>query len=185
VLIPLDDSRNAILSFGSIGNGASWTGDAKGATLSSGFEPGGAPGVEGNLAKDKPGGSSTYAIRWGVSPLALASAVNRANPAIPSTAKLPKMLKITMLYGTGSLPFNPGDFANSYATNLWGKNEGARRYINPGPELMNAKLNVAVNGSEGKTNGYVLKTMYELRLVDQFDDDFNGITCKVFEFEAI
>lgn len=81
VLIALDDSENAILSFGQIGNGVGWFKDQGEPSISAGFlnsqgfpEGNSIPAVLSSLAANRRGRSS-YAVNWNLDPVTLAKSV--------------------------------------------------------------------------------------------------------------
>jgi hypothetical protein len=187
VLLPLDDSQNAVLSFGSIGDGSQWhtTGDAK---LSSGFAPldnaarasDSTPAVEAVLSKDR----SRYTIDWDLDPVTLAGAIGRTNQAIAATANLPRTLIVAVLYDMDLIPFMKDDFAVNYADNLWSKNENDRIYITPGSAFAGNTLAVQLNGLAERKYIYSLKHLYKLTLSNDAELNTNlGVGCTMLEFE--
>jgi len=116
VLIALDESQNAILSFGYVKPGARWRGAEVGAKLSSGFQPlndnarGGAstPRSSVSLAKEDRG-LSKYEIDWDLDPDTLPRAIDRKNVNLASTAKLPTTLKVLIFDDANDLPFSPNN----------------------------------------------------------------------------
>src|SRR5204863_4512959 len=64
-------------------------------------------------------GTSEYAIWWGLDSADLAGAIHRLNRNLPSTAKLPNVLKLAVFYDIGTLPFRRNNFASTYAQSLW------------------------------------------------------------------
>ncbi len=114
MLLALDASANAILSFGSIGQDAEWASaeeedDRK--AISAGFvesrhkRRGNTwPQVKSGPAAPKPGEASTYEIDWDLDPGILANVTDRRNPAIAPTAKFPKLLRIAIFHEGLFLP---------------------------------------------------------------------------------
>lgn len=190
VLIPLDESQNAILSFGQIDTDISWANEtAGGKSLSAGFlgsrgfQVGNStPSVTTQLAT-RANRMSNYLISWDLDSATLKTAIDRKNADIQPTAKLPAILKVVIFYDVTMLPFQKNNFSVPYAINLWKHNENFRQYVPMGPELMNAKFMLEVNGVRQTNNGYVLKRMYKVNLLDEYDEDIET-ACTVLEFEA-
>jgi len=190
VLIPLDESQNAILSFGQIAPDVSWSNETAGdKALSSGFlgsrgfQVGNStPSVTPNLAK-RANGVSNYLISWDLDSATLKTAIDRKNSDIQPTAKLPAVLKVVIFYDVTMLPFQKNNFSVPYAINLWKGNESFRQYVPMGAELKDAKFALEVNGVRQNNNGYVLKRIYKVNLLDEFDDDIET-GCTILEFEA-
>jgi hypothetical protein len=191
VLIPLDESQNAILSFGEIGTGASWYESGDGASISAGFATSShrgartgnsTPKVTAGLAPSRDFGMSNYAIDWDLDPATLANAIDRKNMAILPTAKLPGILKVAIFYDVRVLPFQQNNFSLPYA-NLWNHNDWARKYITLGQDLENMMFTIEVNGFPEKKYSYTLKRMYKLSLTDNADDEVDT-GCTILEFEA-
>lgn len=192
VLIPLDDAQNAVLSFGRIGSGVSWYKRDQATALSAGFDTtrfrkkartgDSIPYVSTNLSPTA-GGTSTYVIDWDLDPATLANSIDRRNTNVPSTAKLPDVLKIAIFYDIETLPFREGDFANSFATNLWARSDYLTQEIDLKSALKAVELSLAVNGSQEPTYKYRLKRIYRQRMVDQYDDEI-GTRCTILEFET-
>ena len=187
VLIALDDSENAILSFGQIGADADWFNDEGPPSISAGFlngqgfpEGNSIPFVLSQLAA-KRRGKSSYAVNWNLDPVTLAKSLNRRNPDIPPTAKLPQTLKVAIFYDVDRLPFALNNFAVPYAVNLWRNNQNTRHTIPLSRKLRNSFFTLEVNGV--RRSKYALKRMYRLDLIDEYDDEI-GTACTLFEFEA-
>ncbi len=190
VLMPLDESYNTILSFGNLRDGISWYGTGDKKNISHGFPLNhdarsgySDPRGTAELVDDPSRGPSTYSISWDLDPVTLANAVDQTNPAVLATANLPQTLDITVIHSIGTLPFRQNNFALSSATNLWRKNEWARKEITPAKDFSGAVFTIEVNGFREKTYLYALRKIYDLNLLDQFDDDFET-ACTVFEFES-
>jgi len=193
VLIPLDDSQNAILSFGQIGSGVSWYQRGEATAPSAGFKtsslqkeprPGESiPHASTNLAPTG-GGVSTYSIDWSLDPATLANSIDRVNPNVSSTAKLPRVLMIAIFYNIRTLPFREADFATTYATNLWTGGDYDKRNIDFKSAMTDVELSLAVNGAQVPIYRYTLKKIYEKHVVDQYDDEI-GTRCTMLEFEAV
>jgi hypothetical protein len=187
VLIALDTSANAILSFGAIGARTSWQENRDRASLSAGFatsqgmRPGNStPHVTADLAAN---GASTYVVDWDLDPITLANAVDRRNEAIPPTAKLPPTLKVVIFYDMGLLPFRQNNFALPYAS-VWRHNDGNRQYIQFGQkDFSNMTFGMEVNGFPEMKYRYSLNRVYKLTLTNDSDDEFDT-GCTVFEFES-
>lgn len=191
VLIPLDDAQNAILSFGQIGSGVSWHKHDQPTALSAGFdttrfrkkarEGNSIPYASANLSPTA-GGTSTYIIDWDLDPATLANSTDRMNSAVPSTAKLPDVLKIAIFYDMRTLPFREGNLATSYAMNLWTGGGYLVQDIDLKGAVKDVEVSVAVNGSQTPTYRYKLKRVYAQKIVDQYDDEI-GTRCTILEFE--
>jgi hypothetical protein len=191
VLIPLDDSQNAILSFGQIDTDTSWYEDRGMSSISAGFVKSldrrtqvgnSTPMVTTRLATNPNRGISNYAIDWDLDPATLSNVIDRKNTAIQPTAKLPRILKVAILYDVRVLPFQRNNFALPYA-NLWNHEKGTYKYVATGEALRNAMLTIEVNGFRETKYRYVLKRVYELTLIDDSDDDIDA-GCTLLEFEA-
>jgi len=190
VLIPLDESQNAILSFGHI-SGSEWYEDRGGSSLSDGFllDEGSRSGnstvhVAANLAGSPKRGISNYSIYWDLDPSTLANAYDRKNTAIAPMAKLPRILKVAIFYDVKVLPFQQKNFSFPYAVNIWNRNERSRKYLAIRNYISNAMFMIEVNGLQQTKYRYVLKRMYKLDLMDQDDDEIET-GCTVLEFEAV
>jgi hypothetical protein len=189
VLISLDESQNAILSFGEIGGGVSWFKNQGKPSLSAGFLDGrglpvgnSTPSVTTHLAKSGRRSFSTYRVHWELDPTTLAKSIDRTNAQIPPTAKLPRILKIAILHNVKMLPFPQNDFAVSYATNLW-RDVGVNRHNTSfRRELKNAIVSLEVNGV--REINYLLRRMYRLELMNEYDHEFET-SCTLLEFEAM
>jgi hypothetical protein len=186
-LIPLDESQNAILSFGEIGSETTWYDDHAGAMISGGFtlSPGrrkgvSTPHVTTDLTEDGDLGTSNYSIDWYLDPATLVNAIDKRNTAIASTAKLHGTLKVAILYDTKVLPFQQNNFGVPYAE-LWGADPN-REYLALGRNFENVTLTVEVNGF--RELKYRLKGMYQPGLTDEYDDKIDT-GCTILEFEAI
>ncbi|MDX6614850.1 MAG: hypothetical protein QOD75_4036 [Blastocatellia bacterium] len=191
VLIPLDESQNAILSFGYIANETSWYKDQGEPPLSAGFptrlDPGArdgnsTPRVSTNLAAKPDRGMSNYAINWTLDSATLWNAIDRKNTEVRPTAKLPTILKVAIFYDVSVLPFQKNNFGLPYA-DLWGHNTAINREVAIGQDLKNSAITIEVNGFRETRYSYVLKKMYKLRVIDEYDDDIDT-NCTVLEFEA-
>lgn len=187
VLIALDDSENAILSFGQIHNDIGWFKNQGEPSISAGFLDSrgfqvgnSSPSVSSKLAANQRG-TSSYAVNWELDPVTLAKSLNRKNPAIPPTAKLPQTLKVAILYEVNRLPFPLNNFAVPYAINLWRNIEITRQKIPLGRELRNSSFTLEVNGVRRPTYG--LKRMYRVELIDERENDIET-SCMLLEFEA-
>jgi hypothetical protein len=126
---------------------------------------------------------SNYAVGWDLDPATLPRSLSRKNPGIAPTAKLPQVLKIAIFYDVNTLPFQRNNFGVPYAVNLWRHNENLRRNIATGRDLKNATFSIEVNGVRKAKYVYLLKRMYDLDLVDEYDDEIET-SCKVLEFQA-
>ena len=120
-------------------------------------------------------------MQWYLDPTTLAKSINRRNPHIAATAKLPRILKIAILYDVKTLPFQHNNFAVPLATNLWRHVGTNRQEISIGPETRNVVVGLEVNGV--RQTRYVLTKMYRLDLMDENDDEFET-SCTLIELEA-
>jgi hypothetical protein len=196
VLIPLDESKNAIMSFGDLGSAPDWSDDRGDALLSAGFS---LPFMEGvrtgdtwpqssaELSPKQGHGMSHYAIDWALDPVTLANATDRRRADVPSTGKLPRVLRVVILYGNPTkggekqtLPFRKNNFAVTSAVNLWSSGPGKQSRV---PELRDVSLTIQVNGLREGTYRYRLNRIYGVGLTDEYDDD-EDIGCTILEFEA-
>jgi hypothetical protein len=186
VVIPLDESQNAVLSFGEIGKETTWAKNRKGALISAGF-------VMSNEKERRKGnsspavtaedgdGTSNYKIDWSLDPATLARAMDKRNTAIAATAKLPSVLKVAIFYDAKMLPFEQNNFGVPEAR-IWDNFENERKYVTPGRDFENVTLELEVNGLR-KLN-YSFKRMYKLRPLDEYDDEIDT-SCSILEFEAM
>jgi hypothetical protein len=191
VLMALDASANAILSFGMLGKDAEWTSEAEGENktpASAGFveaqhrRPGNStPRVTIGPAAPAPGDGSTYEIDWDLDPGTLAGVIDRRNPTIAPTAKFPKVFRIAILHDGLLLPFEKNNFGVP-AEELW-KNDFRRTKIDFKPEdVSDMKLSMTVNGFDDMRSDYALKRVHD---VDLNTDDYDVDTkCTILEFEA-
>lgn len=195
VLMPLDDAQNAILSFGDVGSKVNWYDDRpppKGTPqrlLAAGFAKtndkgtrrgGLTPSVTIKLASDRGQSESSYVIDWTIEPGALAAAVDRANDAIVTTAKLPTTLKLAVFYDIGILPFQRNHFGAPQAA-LWDE-ELAGEGIAFDSDLKDTHLIVKINGLAERERRYRLKKMYSLGLSDKLGVKVDT-ACTLLEFE--
>jgi len=197
VLIPLDESFNTILSFGMIPDDDElwrWKGEEKKTQLiSAGFAPGfsearrgySTPSVNTKLEDARNEGMSLYSIGWSLDPVTLAASVDRMNPSIMPTAKLPSLLKIAVIKNFDSLPFERNNFAKTAAENLWQSQDTDRKNVRFGTHFSEMTLSFEVNGFPEKKYNYVLKDMYKPDLMDDFDDEIENLECMIFEFELV
>jgi len=186
VVIPLDESQNAVLSFGEIGKETTWSKNREGALISAGFvmsrdnerrKGNSTPAVTAEDGDD----TSKYTIDWALDPATLAYAVDKRNAAIATTAKLPSVLKIAIFYDAKVLPFQKNNFGVPEAR-IWDDSEDDRKYVTPERDFENATLMVEVNGLRKLNYGF--KRMYKLRPFDEYDDEVDT-SCTILEFEAM
>ena len=189
VLMPLDESPNAILSFGEIGTGVQWHRKRPNSAAPAGFAALDNTARTGNStphvrAELKPGknGASTYTVAWTLDPVTLANAIDRVNTAIAPTARLPRRFKIALLSEVVDLPFEQNSFGQSFAVNLWDDSEWQRRDIVVGDAFTGMTLTVEANGVADARRSYAFKTMYRRDLVDDTEDEF-AVACTILEFE--
>ncbi|MET4233941.1 hypothetical protein ACVWXN_010173 [Bradyrhizobium sp. i1.4.4] len=130
-----------------------------------------------------PGTEFTYAISWDLDPSTLAGVVDRRNPEIAPTAKLPKVFKIAILNGGLLLPFQKFNFAVPEVS-LWGKYQDsavAKDDFMP-DDVSNMKITLVVNGYDDMRYEYILK---RVSTIDLSNDDIDVDTdCTMLEFEA-
>lgn len=188
VLISLDESQNAILSFGEIDRAVEWSNNEGNRAISAGFlgnngfaVGNSTPALVSHLAKSPRRGMSRYAVHWNLDPTTLAKSIDRRNPDVPSTAKLPRILQVAILHSTTMLPFPLNNFAVPSATNLWTPVGVGREKVAFGQDLKNAIFAIKVNGF--RQINYVLKRMFKVDLMDEYDDEFDT-SCTLLEFEA-
>jgi flagellar biosynthesis GTPase FlhF len=190
VLMALDASANAILSFGRIGKDAEWAPGSSGLDnkkVSAGFIEAESkrygnswPRVTMGPAAPKPGDPSTYEIEWDLDPSTLAGVIDRRNPAIPPTAKFPKIFRIAILYDGIKLPFEKNNFG-SPALEYWRTNDSEEQISFKPEDISDMKLSMIVNGFDDMHSDYVLKRVYKVVLdTDDYDVDTQ---CTMLEFE--
>ena len=190
VLIPLDDSLNAILSLGQIDRKVDWYLSGQANALSAGFatsslrkkprQGSSIPHVSTKLAPTASGASS-YTINWALDPTTLANSIDRMNAAVPSTAKLPRVLKIAVFYDMQILPFKEGDFANTAAENLW--TSSGQKDVVFNDTVRDVELVLSSNGSPEPAYKYTLKKIYRKELLNQNEDEIRT-RCTLLEFHA-
>jgi len=189
VLMPLDDSQNAILSFGEIGPGVSWHPSSEAASLSAGFR-------NSRLAKPLRSGSSvpeaseelaavrtktsSYQISWNLDPSTLANSIDRMNAGVASTAKMPSKLKVAIFYDMRALPFAEGNFGTTYAVNLWSNRSIRDEKVDFSKTIDGFELSLTVNGA--KLPAYRLTSIVRRSLSDAYDDEIST-RCTILEFE--
>ena len=190
-LISLDDSHNAVLSFGGIYGEPRWYGAKSKVVLSAGFAPvtsGTRPGRSSPHVEIVPAvGSdsvSRYTIDWDLDPVTLANAIDRGNPSIQTTANPPRILKIALVYEFLELPFDQNNFAAQRTANLWDDWSG-HESKQSGAKPLNIELTLVVNGFVDIKFEYVLKRAYARTLITESstrEDEFDA-GCTVLEFE--
>jgi hypothetical protein len=193
VLMPLDESRNAVLSFGRVEPEVTWYDGGEPFALSSGSTTSKLqkearsgktiPSASTTLGKSKTD-ESKYCISWDLDPLTLANSVDRINSAILPTAKLPELFKIALFYEIRTLPFREGDFANSLAVSLW----TAESYLIDPIDIKkrsfkDMRITIRVNGNQ-KPRCYSLKRIYGQRIEDQYSDSIDT-QCVILDFEML
>jgi len=184
VLIPLDDSQNAILSFGWIDPQVSWhAGNTS--TLSAGFI-GSGPARRGSsvpYASEDLFSSRTkiptYSVNWSLDPTTLANSIDKMNSAVLTTAKMPGTLRVAIFYDMRTLPFSKGNFGTTYAANLWDK-PGAHEDRVDIRKVQGFELSLTANGM--RLPAYRLKNIVRRTLIDTYDDAFST-RCTILEFE--
>jgi hypothetical protein len=196
VLISLDDSRNAILSFGQIDRKIDWDPyftHIESAPVSAGFSTSmvlfskptrmqnSLPSADVSLSKTRAGGSR-YSIEWDMDPVTLANSIDKLNPAIPSTANVPKRLMVAILYDMGELPFAEGNFAKTSIRNLWIASDPRDESVDVSKVVKDFELSISVNGTE--LPNYKLTSVIRRDLQDNFDD-YPNIRCTILEFDSV
>jgi hypothetical protein len=186
VVMPLDESQNAVISFGEIGKETSWYENRDGTLISAGFIMSADKGRrKGNstptvIAEDS-GGTPSYAVDWKLDPATLAYAIDKRNAAIATTGKLPAILKVAIFYDARVLPFQQNNFGVPQGR-IWDDNDRDRRYIAPGHDFENAELTIEVNGFQKLT--YSFQKMYKVHPLDEYDDEIDT-GCTILEFRVM
>jgi len=179
VLIPLDESRNAFLTFAHVGAGVGWSGrEHKPTDPPSRLDS--PPGVF-----ERPGtnaGSTIYEIRWTLDPAALSRAIQRVDSSVPSTGRLPKTLRIAIFYDIGDLPFDRNTFTKTRAYGLWSDEETTTAGIPFKNQLSEAELTLAINGAPEPAYRYRLRALQRKTLQDEYDDELDA-HCTILVFE--
>jgi len=106
--------RNAVLSFGRIGDNASWSHGSNRSTAperDDSQDHKSLPSAKVHLATKRNGELSVYGVDWALDPVSLANSMSRGNVAITPTARLPKILRLAILYDIKDLPFEDGNFS--------------------------------------------------------------------------
>jgi hypothetical protein len=175
VLLSLDQN-NAILSFGDLG-GARWNAKGGAGKVSAGFVTAGptqrraadsTPQATVDLAQAREGEASSYTISWALDPLTLANSVDRRNPAIPSTARMPRLLNLTILYDIEELPFERYNFAVPQGA-LWYKVMGDVAVELT--DLIDMTFTIVTNSLSEHSFRYRLSRMYRTRVLNDSDDE--------------
>jgi hypothetical protein len=177
VLIALDDAANAVLAFG----------DAEGAKTdapAAGSERHGASSIPWLVSpRGRAEGSSTlYSVDWTLAPDELFSSLYRRNPAIPATAKLPRTLKVAIVYDFSYLPFTGADLSRPRATNLWTSQARDRRPASR--RLPPMRMIVEVNNYLESPRIYRLASVYAPGLFEDAGDELEA-SCTILEFELV
>jgi hypothetical protein len=188
VLVPLDEANNTVLSFGDIQSGVPWSGEDKSPAVAAGFwrvqgarKISKTPQVTARFASDE-SNISSYKINWVLDPADLPKAIDKKNRFIASTAKLPRKLRIAILYDVKFWPFPKNDFADPHAR-LWADNEDQLQEIAVGRDkLAGMSISMTVNGMSELEYRYRLSKLYRLTVMDDFDDELE-LKCTVLEFD--
>lgn len=187
VLVPLDESQNAVLAFAEIGPGVTWRDAAKSEDQRWTSRLSDTPELQHRLPSvgvklaDAGGGLSRYTLSWTVDAAGLGAWVHKANPGMTPTARLPHTLKVAILYDIAVVPFREPNFAQSLSQGLW--HHDSRSVDVSAASLGDVRLTVGVNGVADATVHYRLKRAYRQPVVDEYDDPL-GASCTIFEFEA-
>lgn len=188
VLLPLDEAQNTVLSFGDIRSGVPWSDERKNPPVAAGFwrvqgarKINKTPQANGEVepdARDVP----SYTIGWVLDPDDLPKAIDRKNSFVALTAKLPRKLKLAILYDVKFWPFPRNNFAEPHAR-LWADNDGELEEVAVTKDkLTNMTISIAVNGLTELEYKYHLSKLYRLKLLDDFDDELK-LKCTVLEFD--
>jgi hypothetical protein len=194
VLVALDASPNAVLSFGSIGSDVNWLDGAakQGTRPSAGFvQPDGSlvegltPSVDAQLASSREAGTSNYTITWNLDPSVLADSIARINKSVPVTGNLPKVLEVAIFHDFSELPFSENDFSHS-SVEIWARNEWSRTKVNrTGSTFSNMTISFIVNGVDDIQYKYSLKAVFISDLVNKEDETVEIAShCTILELES-
>jgi hypothetical protein len=188
VLLPLDEAKNTVLSFGDIRPGVPWSDEKKAPAVAGGFwRVQGARKISKTpqvIAKLGPGEGdlSSYRISWVLDPADLPKSIDRKNGSIASTAKLPRKLRFAILYDVKFWPFPKNDFADPHAS-LWTDNDGQLQEVTVGRDkLTSMTISITVNGLSELEYNYHLSKLYRLTVMNDFDDELE-LKCTVLEFD--
>jgi hypothetical protein len=185
VLIPLDDSQNAILSFGEVPSDA--LADDRGKPVAAGEssvrqgDGGSTPWV---TTKERRGRLANFGIEWDLDPATLAAEVSRRNAHIAPTASLPQRLGVILLHDIRQLPVQPANYSIPRAVNLWDRNGYGREKVTLPPDMAAMRLILEANGFRQITHSYRLARAYRIDLRDEYDDDIEA-GCLLLEFELL
>jgi hypothetical protein len=184
VLIPLDESNNAILSFAHVSSEVEW--DLSPPNAQAERDPLVNLDWAQSVPRVKPmrhakAGISTYEIHWTLDPAALRTAIQRLNPDIPSMGRLPKTLRMAIFYDIACLPFRPYDFTKSSTWGLWLDEDTTIRF---GDRMADAGLTVSVNGASQPTYRYRLKAVQRKTLLTEYEDELPA-RCTMLVFEQV
>lgn len=196
VLVPMDESKSAILSFGNVDGALPWsrnTPDAGGrgiTGLSAGFRttfggngvrPGASYPKVSNDAGDRKQ-TPYYSIDWNLDPRTLTNSLSTVNRNAAPIANLPKILKIAILYDISTVPFAGADFTDSAAANLWQSSSDPKDQEKLDQTLTDSTVMLTVNGYSDVEFTYVFKDAYRDPLMDDWDDDI-GVQRLLLEYE--
>jgi hypothetical protein len=186
VLLPLDPVPNAVLSFGGIEAKTKWAKIPERKPLSLGFEAAQGMGGEESIPHVTPkfglDGRSTYTIDWNLQPDVLDATVDRRAKTINPTAYLPRVLKVTIFYDIGELPFEQNNFAAPDAE-VWTKDADKKPLaVSEWSDIKDMRLTVQVNGVEDATYSYLLKRVSKVRVLTKYEDEIDT-ACTMLEFE--
>ena len=136
------------------------------------------------IAKLGPGEGdlSSYRISWVLDPADLPKSIDRKNPSVASTAKLPRKLRFAILYDVKFWPFPKNDFADPHAS-LWTDNDGQLQEVTVGRDkLTSMTISITVNNLSELEYNYHLSKLYRLTVLNDFDDELE-LKCTVLEFD--
>ena len=194
VLIALDDDPNAVLPFGHLSDIAPWGNTSPGdsAISNPNIELGSNADLGDNALKEWPRLSvipGQAEIVWRAGPTTFAKSINRQNDSIALTAKLPKALRIAILFDIASLPFEPRNFAKPVDDDFWKfpdyddtENDDPRGRLAPITNQFGSSVSLVPNNSADIAYVYRLKQVYETLFRDSYGEARSGVRAIVFEY---
>lgn len=135
-------------------------------------------------------------LGWDLDPLTLAGALSRQNASVTPTAKLPSVLRLTVLYDFSRIPFDSGNFALQMPSTFWDYRLAAelthddpakdgKRHLATGARRLSSMITLTVNDLPDVIYTYELHRIYSGRLLDDRREVLIGDGCLVFEFRLV
>ena len=195
VLISLDDDQNSLLPFGAltfIANKIKGK-DNRTGQPPLGVEPDRDPFSETDSDLE-PSAHLPYFefedgsanISWHLDPVTLAESLARQSKLVVPTAKLPRTLRIAILFDIHQLPFTFANFAPKSGHDFWSDTDGDSEE----PDLkalagrqFDSRIVLTANGSNLAKHLYELQKVYKGDIKDGLGMGVEGVRCLVFAFQ--